>query len=114
MLSPLQQAAASLAQQNYDSAIALCEQAIATDSADTTVYWYLGLALLLQGQTLEAQATWLSGMSEMPAEQIEANTTELLDLLNTEVLRQTAAEHWQQVWTIRQQISQLAPHDCNK
>ncbi|HEY9747946.1 MAG TPA: class I SAM-dependent methyltransferase, partial [Allocoleopsis sp.] len=113
-MSPfLQQADLYLAQQNYDEVITLCEQAIASDATHTSAYWYLGLALLLQDREAEAQATWLSAIAETPPEQAEASTLELLGILNSEVLRQEAQEHWPQVWRIRQQIYELAPQDAN-
>ncbi|MBD2094622.1 class I SAM-dependent methyltransferase [Trichocoleus sp. FACHB-591] len=113
MSSSLQQATIYLAQQNYDEAIALCEQAIATDSTSTYAYWYLGLALLLQDRESEAQATWLSAIAEVQPEQVEASTLELLGLLSSEVLKQEAKENWHQVWAIRQQIYELTPQDAN-
>jgi tetratricopeptide (TPR) repeat protein len=113
MLPSLQQATTYLAQQNYDEAIALCEQVVELDSTNTSAYWYLGLALLLQDKESEAQATWLSALAQLPPEQVEASTLELLEVLNSEVLRQAEQENWHQVWLIRQQIYELAPQDAN-
>src|SRR6478672_6900673 len=113
MLPSLQQATTYLAQQNYDEAIALCEQVIVLDPTSISAYWYLGLALLLQDRESEAQAIWLSALAQLPPEQVEASTLELLEVLNSEVLRQAEQENWHQVWLIRQQIYELAPQDAN-
>lgn len=77
-----QQATEYLNQGEYNQAIALYEQCIAANPATTSYYWYLGLAWLLQGEESEAQAIWLSAMTETP-EEMDNSLVELLEILTT-------------------------------
>jgi tetratricopeptide (TPR) repeat protein len=78
-----QQLAAYLAQGYYDEAIALCEQGINTDPTITLNYCYLGIAMLLQGEESEAQAIWLSAITQVDPDEMDAVTAELLQVLQT-------------------------------
>lgn len=49
---------------NYAEAAKLYEQAIQEEPGVKSHYWHLGLMLLLQGQEVEAQTTWLLGVEE--------------------------------------------------
>ncbi len=102
-------AAECLAQNNYGDAIALYEQCIEIDAAELSNYWYLGLALLLDGQELEAQASWLSIMVQASSEQIDAWSRELIKILETEALRQQAVRNFAQAERIYGQILQQNP-----
>ncbi|MFB2898136.1 tetratricopeptide repeat protein [Aerosakkonemataceae cyanobacterium BLCC-F50] len=77
-----QQATEYLNQGEYNQAIALYEQCIQANPALTSNYWYLGLAWLLQGEESEAQAIWLSVMTETP-EEMDNLIVELLEILTT-------------------------------
>lgn len=77
-----QQATEYFNQGEYDRAIALYEQCIEANPALTSNYWYLGLAWLLQGEESEAQAIWLSAMTETP-EEMDNLIVELLEILTT-------------------------------
>jgi predicted O-linked N-acetylglucosamine transferase (SPINDLY family) len=76
-----QQAVTLIAQERYQDAIALYRQCLTDNPSQPSNYWYLGLALLLNGQEAEAQDVWLSALLEGSAEQIEADRTDLLNVL---------------------------------
>ncbi len=65
----------------YDNAIAFCEQSIYANSSLRLNYWYLGLAKFLQGEESEAQAVWLSVITEGTPDEIDEWTAELLEVL---------------------------------
>jgi predicted O-linked N-acetylglucosamine transferase (SPINDLY family) len=100
-----------LLQKNYGLATQLYEQAIEQFPENRANYWYLGLLLLLQGQELEAQTTWLLGMAEGSTEQIDHWTSELVEVLQAEVTRQLQAENYELSWVVCQHIRELVPGD---
>jgi SAM-dependent methyltransferase len=103
----LQRSAANcLAQNKYTEAIALYEQCIETDSTVISNYWYFGLAQLLNGQELEAQAVWLSVMIQCSSEQIDIWTSELIKILEIEARRQQEIGNFSQAERIYWQILQ--------
>jgi predicted O-linked N-acetylglucosamine transferase (SPINDLY family) len=108
-----QQAHQYLVRGNYNQAASLYEQAIAAESAVKSHYWNLGLMLLLQGQELEAQATWLVGMAEGEPEQIELWTAELVEVLQKEAVRQEELGNYSVAWALRQHIREISPTDVN-
>jgi predicted O-linked N-acetylglucosamine transferase (SPINDLY family) len=108
-----EQAYESLLQGKYNRAAALYEQAISAEPDVKPHYWYLGLALLLQGQEAEAQTTWLMGIMEGEPSQVEEWTGELKQVLQTEATRREALEEDAVAWTIRQQIRELCSTDID-
>lgn len=108
-----QQAHEYLLQGNYAQAANLYEQAIKTGDGYKSHYWYLGLMLLLQEQEVEAQTTWLVGMAEGEADQIDYWTAELIQVLETEANRQAGIESYTTAWVIRQHIRELQPTNIN-
>ncbi|MEQ9621983.1 O-linked N-acetylglucosamine transferase, SPINDLY family protein [Coleofasciculus chthonoplastes] len=102
-----------LSQGNYSQAISLYEQAIANEPTVKSHYWYLGLILLLQGQEVEAQTTWLIAMAEGEAEQIELWTAELLQVLEAEAQWREELADDSVAWTIRQHLREICPTDIN-
>jgi predicted O-linked N-acetylglucosamine transferase (SPINDLY family) len=106
-----QQAEKYLIEENYSAAASLYEQAIAIEPDVKSHYWYLGLNLLLQGQEVEAQMTWLMALSDTEGE--ELYTAGLLDILETEVERRVSIEDYQIAWAIRQHIREISPEDIN-
>ncbi|MGI0487287.1 O-linked N-acetylglucosamine transferase, SPINDLY family protein [Pantanalinema rosaneae CENA516] len=96
---------------DYPQAIQLYQHLIEAEPAVKTPYWYLGLALLLQGEEAEAQATWMLAMVDGEPEQVEQWTTELAAILQTEADRQTGLQDWAIAWAIRQYIRELHPED---
>ncbi|HEY9601664.1 MAG TPA: O-linked N-acetylglucosamine transferase, SPINDLY family protein [Allocoleopsis sp.] len=102
-----------LIQGNYAQAASRYEQAILAEPDVKSYYWYLGLVLLLQGQEVEAQTTWLMAMMEGEAEQVEEWTSQLSRVLQTEATRQEDLKEYSVVWAIRQQIRELCPTDID-
>lgn len=108
-----QQATDYLAQCRYNEAVALYEQSIEADPTVMSNYWYLGLALLLQGEELEAQLTWLSVITDASQEQENAWKIELVEILTSEALRKESSCDLSMAWAIRQHIHQFAPDELN-
>ncbi|MBD2464965.1 tetratricopeptide repeat protein [Oscillatoria sp. FACHB-1407] len=76
-----QQAAQHFVQNQYAEAIALYEQGIESSPQETSLYWHLGLAILLQGDEFAAQSTWLSILSQDDPEQSQSLAYELIAVL---------------------------------
>jgi predicted O-linked N-acetylglucosamine transferase (SPINDLY family) len=108
-----QQAYQQLTQGNYEQAAWLYEQATELEPEIKTHIWYLGLALLLQGQEAEAQTVWLFGMADGEPDQIEQWTAELIEVLQTEADRQEELQEYASAWLIRQHLRETAPYDLN-
>lgn len=107
-----QQAYKNIIRGNYTQAASYYEQAIAA-APDVNHYWYLGLVLLLQGQEVEAQTTWLMAMMEGESEQVEEWTAQLSSVLQKEASRRESLEEHSVAWAIRQQIREICPTDIN-
>ncbi|HEY9725962.1 MAG TPA: class I SAM-dependent methyltransferase [Chroococcales cyanobacterium] len=113
-LSELQQQAAEyFARQNYAEAVVLYERIIQANPTVLSNYWHLGLALLLQGQEAEAQATWMSAWLQSEPEQIESQTTELIDILQAEAQRQESRSEFLSARIIRHYIREFCPNYIN-
>ena len=97
----------------YSKAASLYEQAIAAEPAEKSHYWNLGLVLLLQGQELEAQTTWLLSIAEGEPEQVELWTAELVQVLQKEATRQEEQGNFSVAWTLRQHMREISPEDVN-
>jgi len=108
-----QQAYKCLVQRDYYQASSLYEQAITEAPTEKSNYWYLGLALLLQGQGTEAQSTWLFAMMEGGPEQVEEWNGELMQVLQVEAERYTALADGATSWVIRQQIREIQPQSLD-
>ena len=106
-----QQLDAFLAQGDYDEAIAVCEQGISTDPSITLNYWYLGLAILLQGEESEAQAIWLSAITQVNPDEMDAVTSELLQVLQTAAIQFLDNREFQKCEIIYWQILELDSND---
>ncbi|MEW6491431.1 MAG: methyltransferase domain-containing protein [Cyanobacteriota bacterium] len=103
-------AAKCLAQNNYEEAIALYEQCVEMNSTEVSNYWYLGLALLLNGQELEAQASWLSILVEASSEEIDNWSQELRKILELKALHQQEVGNSAQAERIYWQILEQNPN----
>ena len=108
-----QQANQHLFNGDYTQAIYLYEQAIEVEPEVKSHYWHLGLLLLLKGQEVEAQITWLLGMAENEQEQIEWWIAQLIQVLQIEAERQKVLGDYRLAWVIRQHIQEIAPGDVN-
>ncbi|MBO1064034.1 MULTISPECIES: O-linked N-acetylglucosamine transferase, SPINDLY family protein [Nostocales] len=105
------QAEEYLIAENYQEAAELYEQAIIQEPENRLNYWYLGLMLLLQGQEVEAQMTWLTVLSE--AEEQEIYTQELIDILNQEAQRRVNIPDHHTSIAICQHIREIVPENIN-
>ncbi|QLE59143.1 O-linked N-acetylglucosamine transferase, SPINDLY family protein [Nostoc sp. TCL26-01] len=94
---------------NYTQAASLYEEAITIEPDIKSYYWHLGLILLLQGQDVEAQTTWLMAMMEGEPEQVEVWNAELIEILQTEAQHQESQEEYAIVEKIRQNIKEISP-----
>ncbi|ACC79429.1 tetratricopeptide repeat protein [Nostoc punctiforme] len=113
-ISPLeQQAQQYFTKGNYTKAANCYEQAIEIEPEVKSHYWNLGLMLLLQGQEAEAQITWLLGMEEGEAQQVEQWTVELIQVLQTEAERRETLADYSVAWAIRQHIREISPQYVN-
>jgi predicted O-linked N-acetylglucosamine transferase (SPINDLY family) len=108
-----QQAQKYWLQGDYFGAANLYEKAIEAEPETKSLYWELGLMLLLQGQEAEAQTTWLLAMAEGEEEEVDRATVELLDLLQGEAQRQENLAQYSLAWAIRQHIREINPYDIN-
>ena len=108
-----QQADRYLMDEEYARAANLYEKAISAEPQNKSHYWNLGLMLLLQGQEMEAQTTWLIGMAEEEDEIVEQWTSELIQVLETEANRRATIEDYSIAWAIRQHIRELNPTEIN-
>ncbi|MBD1827832.1 FkbM family methyltransferase [Microcoleus vaginatus GB1-A2] len=108
-----QQAYQNFIQGDYSGAANLYEQAIEAEPDNRSHYWYLGLALLLAGQEIEAQATWLIGMTGGDSEQVELWTKDLIQVLQTEAERRGKVGDYGITWTIRHHLREISPTDIN-
>ncbi|MEH1969772.1 O-linked N-acetylglucosamine transferase, SPINDLY family protein [Nostoc sp.] len=97
----------------YSQAASFYEQAIEVEPEVKSHYWNLGLMLLLQGQETEAQMTWLLGMGEGEAEQVDLWTVELIQVLQIEAERRETLAENTVAWAIRQHIREITPSDVN-
>jgi tetratricopeptide (TPR) repeat protein len=78
-----QDAAILLNSGDYTRAIALYEQAIASDPNQRQLYWYMGLAYLLSSDEMTAQMVWLSVFSSVEATEAQLNQ-ELINILESQ------------------------------
>jgi tetratricopeptide (TPR) repeat protein len=102
-----QQAAEYLAQGQYSEAIALYEQCIEANPTLMSNYWHLGLAWLLQGEESEAQAIWLSALTQGNPADIDVGMAELLKVLEAEAIRHLDNHKLQLATEIYWQILEL-------
>ncbi|MBF2029587.1 MAG: tetratricopeptide repeat protein [Oscillatoriales cyanobacterium C42_A2020_001] len=103
----------ALLQGNYQQAAHLYEQAAEAEPDTKSHYWYLGVALLLQGQEAEAQTAWLLAMADGNPEEIEQWTVELVQVLEAESDRQEQLNNPQLAWVIRQHLREIHPGNLN-
>ncbi len=108
-----QQAHQHLVLGDYSKAENLYEEAITAEPEVRSHYWNLGLMLLLQGQELEAQTTWLLAMAEGEPEQVDLWTAELIQVLQKEATRQEELGSYSVAWALRQHIREISPTEAN-
>ncbi|MEH2253604.1 O-linked N-acetylglucosamine transferase, SPINDLY family protein [Nostoc sp.] len=100
-------------QEKYSQAAQLYEQAIAIEPNAISYYWHLGLILLLQGQEIEAQMTWMLPITEADKEQLKICKTELFQVLEIEAERRETLTEYSVSWLIRQHMREINPSYIN-
>ncbi|MBR8839497.1 MAG: O-linked N-acetylglucosamine transferase, SPINDLY family protein [Stigonema ocellatum SAG 48.90 = DSM 106950] len=108
-----QQAEQHFLKGNYSQATSCYEQAIEAEPEVKSHYWNLGLILLLQGQEAEAQMSWMLGMTEGTAQQVEQWTVELIEVLQREATRRERLVDYTVAWAIRQHMREITPTEVN-
>lgn len=109
-----QQAQHYLSQGHYSQAIALYEQLIELYPEERIFNWLLGLSYLLNDGETEAQMAWAVAMVEAEDEaQSRQWSLELVQVLESEAVRQTEQENYPIAWSIRQYLYQVDPSNIN-
>jgi predicted O-linked N-acetylglucosamine transferase (SPINDLY family) len=108
------QAYSHLLEKDYGKATKIYEQVIIEEPETITHYFYLGLLQLLQEQETEAQFTWMACITDQTSiEQIDAWTSELVNILYTEAERQRFNSDYETAWLICQHIHEIAPDNLD-
>jgi predicted O-linked N-acetylglucosamine transferase (SPINDLY family) len=93
--------------------IAEYEQKIAENPWEVANYWYLGLALLLEGREEEAQIIWMTPFLEFGEEESNSGLQQLTKILLNAAQQQEAKCNHKLAWVIRQHIKEFIPDDIN-
>ncbi|WP_205369747.1 tetratricopeptide repeat protein [Thermoleptolyngbya sp. PKUAC-SCTB121] len=88
-------------------AIAYCEARIAQGETDLQHYALLGLALLLQGQEAEAQAVWMTPLSDAEPDALEAYLSSLANLLEQALTHCLAHQQYPAAERLSRQLLEL-------
>jgi len=89
------------------------EQNITENTREVYNYWYLGLALLLEGREEEAQITWMTPFLESGEQESEQSLQQLTEILLNAAQQQEANSNYQIAWVVRQHIREFVPDDIN-
>ncbi|MDX2229232.1 MAG: glycosyltransferase 61 family protein [Leptolyngbyaceae cyanobacterium bins.349] len=98
---------ALLMSEQYEAGATYCETAIAQHPESIENYWYLGLIRLLQGDAVEAQAVWLTGLTVVDPATMDTELQTLLTILDTEAARQLTIGQAHLAEWIYQQVLEL-------
>ena len=98
-----------LAESNYSELIKVCNDHINQDCKIAVNYWYLSLALLLQGHVRDPELIRLQGLKNSDTEEV-SYTEEFYQILNQESLRQEKLKEYGTAWRIRQFVRQHIPY----
>lgn len=96
----------------YNEAINDYEICIDLNPDDLTNFWYLGLSYFLQGNILEAQAIWMSILWQGISQKRKAQTQDLIQILEKELIRQLKVGHLELAKRLEIQIKELDEHHC--
>lgn len=102
-----------LAKQDYEGAVALCRQNIQAQPQVIVNYWYLGVALLLQGKPGEAEQCWNAVLSQGTPAQVQQWRQQLYELLGAIASQRESVRDWKSALVLRDRISAIAPNDIN-
>ncbi|BDA66136.1 TPR repeat-containing protein [Calothrix sp. PCC 7716] len=98
---------------DYMQAISLYEKAISQEPEVLSYYCKIGLALLLNGQELEAQISWMMPISNAKLKNTNSYINELIEILEAEALRQEALTNYTLAWAIRQHMREIKYNNIN-
>lgn len=112
MTTTSEEAAQYFAQGQYREAIALYQQRIESDPSQSVNYWYLGLALFLQGESLDAQGVWLSAISPEDPETADRQMAELVEVLETQATHLLNAGQAELTRQVCEQILEVDTENC--
>ncbi|MBD2464516.1 methyltransferase domain-containing protein [Oscillatoria sp. FACHB-1407] len=110
-----QQAIEHFRQGRYAEAIDLYEQYLDeenSDEAEPSQYWYLGMALLLHQQPLEAEAIWLSAIAPAHPDQVDALVQDWARTLFKEAFHFQTTNQLPEAELLYQQILQQIPNSA--
>lgn len=96
---------------NYSELLTQCEQSIVQFPDDRQLYWYYGLALLLNGDPEEAEATWWMVLADA-GDAAEAWTSELSSILSQVAIDQVQTNRLDKAHVIREAIAAIDPDNC--
>ncbi len=111
LLNGDQQAVKYLEVGDYSAAINYYEKRINSEPEIKSYYWYLGLFLLLKGEEVEAQTTWLLAMTDGEPKEVEPWTQDLKQILQLAAVQ--LQNQYSSAWLIRQHIREISPDDIN-
>ncbi|MTJ11449.1 hypothetical protein FJR11_02320 [Anabaena sp. UHCC 0187] len=89
------------------------EKNITENPTEVTNYWYLGLALLLEGREEEAQITWMTPFLEFGEDESAEWLQQLTEILLTAAQENEVNSNYQLAWAIRQHIKGFVPDNIN-
>jgi len=108
------QAYSYVQQKDYVRAADTYEQEISNEPGVITHYFYLGLIQLLQGLETDAQFTWMANVTEdTSAEEIDGWTSDLVEILYQESLRQCSNSDYETALLICQHIYEINKSNLN-
>ncbi|AFZ48659.1 hypothetical protein Cyast_2716 [Cyanobacterium stanieri PCC 7202] len=100
-----------LKQENYQEVINIYENIIENNPEEIDNYWFLGLAYLLNKEPDQAQAIWFIPLANGDEDEIEKWTTELIVILQIELITQEHKKNYELLWLISRSIQELDPHN---
>jgi predicted O-linked N-acetylglucosamine transferase (SPINDLY family) len=112
MDNPVIEAQAILHQENSLRTVAQLEDLINQYPGVAILYGYLGIALLLEGQEEEAQATWAMAMLDSSDIEADLYIQQLEQLLSQEAQRQVNLGNLETAWTLRQHLREINSNNC--
>ena len=104
-----QKANESFQQDKYSESVELYEQCIEINPEDLHNYWYLGLALLLQGDESLAQTVWMSVFLQGNPDEIDVWTNDLVKILEEVAVKCIKSKHLTEAEQLCWQIQELKP-----
>ncbi|MEM9220742.1 MAG: O-linked N-acetylglucosamine transferase, SPINDLY family protein [Cyanobacteria bacterium P01_F01_bin.150] len=99
--------------QSYDFVTHNCQLWLEQEPENDRFCYYVGLALLLQGEPEEAQAVWLLRLTEQEADTVDEFSESLIVFLDQAALKHESQKRIEATWAIRRCIRDLQPDHLN-